>query len=67
MSRSRAGTNGGWQAKYIFETDTLLSAMRTSVKAVAAKRPQLTRLTFCTLIPRRYSTGHGSEIGTSQV
>jgi hypothetical protein len=42
-----SGDQWGWQAKYIFETDTLLSAMRTSVKAVAAKRPQLTRLTFC--------------------
>jgi 2-polyprenyl-6-methoxyphenol hydroxylase-like FAD-dependent oxidoreductase len=58
----------GWQAKYIFNVDTLFSAMRTSVKAVAAKRPQLTRLTFCIPIdlPEDHPTGF-SEVRTPAV
>ncbi len=34
------GDQWGWQAKYIFNVDTLLSAMRALVNAAAAKRPQ---------------------------
>lgn len=41
------GDQWGWQAKYSFEVDTLLSEMRRSVRAVAKKRPQVSRLTFC--------------------
>ncbi len=41
------GAQLGWQVKFIFETGSLLDAMRASLKAAVAKRPQLTSLTFC--------------------
>lgn len=44
----------GWQAKYITEIDTLLTAMTESVRRVAVERPTLTHLTF--VIPTNLST-----------
>ncbi|HEY2327449.1 MAG TPA: hypothetical protein VGH52_08205 [Gaiellaceae bacterium] len=41
------GSQHGWQAKYIFDIDTLLGSMRKSVLAVASKRPSVTKLSFC--------------------
>lgn len=45
--RASDSTQWGWQAKYIYETDTLLSAMTVTVKRVTKERPDLTKLTFC--------------------
>jgi hypothetical protein len=41
------GGEWGWQAKFIFDIDSLLSGMTTTVRRVAKERPDLTRLTFC--------------------
>src|SRR5919206_4143105 len=42
-----SGEQWGWQAKFIFDVASLLGAMRDSARAVASKRPAVTRLTFC--------------------
>ena len=36
----------GWQAKYIFDIDTLLSKMTDSVRTIIVKRPDVTKITF---------------------
>lgn len=36
----------GWQAKYIFEIDTLLSKMTDSVRTIINNRPNITEVTF---------------------
>lgn len=41
------GVEWGWQAKYSFDTQTLLKLMEASLKTVVAKRPACRRLTFC--------------------
>ena len=43
----RNGTQWGWQAKYSFDTDSLLQGMEKSLKTVVEKRPDCRRLTFC--------------------
>ena len=43
----RNGTQWGWQAKYSFDTDSLLKGMEKSLKTVVEKRPNCRRLTFC--------------------
>jgi hypothetical protein len=45
--RRADGSQVGWQVKFIFRTDDLLSAMSASLKAAVEKRPQLSALTFC--------------------
>lgn len=40
-------TQWGWQAKYIYDINTLLTAMTATVKRVVKERPNLTKLTFC--------------------
>jgi hypothetical protein len=37
----------GWQAKYIWDIESLLSAMTGTVNRVVLERPTLTKLTFC--------------------
>ena len=49
------GEQWGWQAKYIEDIDSLLSAMTATVKRVVAERPNLAKLTFC--IPKNLSGG----------
>ena len=44
---SRNGVQWGWQAKHIFDIDTLLSGMERSLRTVVRKRPKCRRLTFC--------------------
>jgi uncharacterized coiled-coil protein SlyX len=46
-ARTTNGEEWGWQAKYIYDIDDLLTAMTTTVERVAKERTQLTRLTFC--------------------
>jgi hypothetical protein len=41
------GREEAWQAKFIFDSDTLLGAMRESLDAVRDKRPAVRTLTFC--------------------
>ena len=43
----RNGVQWGWQAKFIFEIDTLLKLMERSLATVVQKRPKCRRLTFC--------------------
>jgi hypothetical protein len=54
------GSEWGWQAKFIFDTDNLLAAMRATVKGVVAKRPKLARLTFC--VPWNLPDGRGHGV-----
>ena len=49
------GEQWGWQAKYIFDIDSLLGAMTRTVNRVVLERPTLTKLTFC--IPNNLSAG----------
>jgi hypothetical protein len=41
------GKEIGWQAKFIFDTDGLLKAMRESLKSAVEKREGLRKMTFC--------------------
>src|SRR3954466_6242047 len=41
------GHEEGWQAKFIFDSDTLIAAMGTSLDTVRDKRPAVRKLTFC--------------------
>ncbi len=43
----RNGDQWGWQAKFTFQIDTLLTQMEKSLKTVIKKRPKCLRLTFC--------------------
>ncbi len=43
----RNGVQWGWQAKFIFDIDSLLKNMEKSLKTVVDKRPNCRRLTFC--------------------
>jgi len=43
----RNGVQWGWQAKFTFDIDTLLSLMEKSLKTVIQKRPKCCKLTFC--------------------
>ena len=43
----RNGVQWGWQAKFIFEIDSLLDLMERSLRTVVQKRPKCRRLTFC--------------------
>ena len=43
----RNGSQWGWQAKYSFDVDSLLTGMEKSLKTVVEKRPNCRRLTFC--------------------
>jgi hypothetical protein len=45
--RHADGTESGWQAKFIFETDDLLDGMRESLDTVRDKRPHVRILIFC--------------------
>jgi hypothetical protein len=58
------GTQWGWQAKYIYDIDTLLKAMDETVKRIVRDRPDLTRLTFC--IPTNLSAGTAGRTRQSQ-
>jgi hypothetical protein len=49
------GSQWGWQAKYIYNVDTLLTAMGKTIDRVLLERPNLTRLAFC--IPFNLSAG----------
>jgi hypothetical protein len=51
---TRENAQWGWQAKYIFDIDSLLSAMTVTVRRVVKERPELVRLTFCIPWNRRY-------------
>jgi hypothetical protein len=44
---TRENAQWGWQAKYIFDIGSLLSAMTVTVRRVVKERPELVRLTFC--------------------
>ncbi len=57
------GTEWGWQAKYIFDIDTLLRSMARTLRTVVDKRPQCRRLTFC--IPFDLPDGPGSGLRKS--
>lgn len=48
----------GWQAKYIFDIDNLLSKMTDSVRTIIAKRPNVTKVTF--VIPWNLPDGQPS-------
>jgi hypothetical protein len=54
-TRTVAGEQWGWQAKYIKDIDNLLGAMTQTVQRVVQERPNLTKLTFC--IPTNLSGG----------
>jgi hypothetical protein len=41
------GHEEGWQAKFIFDSDTLIAAMGRSLDTVRDKRPAVRNLTFC--------------------
>ena len=43
----RNGVQWGWQAKFVFQIETLLKLMEKSLKTVVEKRPKCRRLTFC--------------------
>ena len=49
------GTQWGWQAKFMFDIENLLTAMETTVRRIVAERPTLRRLTFC--IPMNLPAG----------
>ena len=51
------GTQWGWQAKYTWDIETLVSGMTKSVSTVTSERPALRRLTFC--IP--FDLGSGTQ------
>jgi hypothetical protein len=54
---SSSGEQHAWQAKYIFDIDSLLTAMTESVEAVAKKRPDVKHMTF--VIPWNLPDGKG--------
>lgn len=41
------GVQWGWQAKFIFDIDTLLKSMGKSLRTVVKERPKCRRLAFC--------------------
>ena len=43
----RNGVQWGWQAKFTFDVDTLLTLMERSLRTVVRQRPKCRRLTFC--------------------
>ena len=43
----RNGSQWGWQVKYSFDIDNLLTGMGKSLRTVVEKRPNCRRLTFC--------------------
>lgn len=45
----------GWQAKYIYDINSLLKGMTKTVERVTKERPKLTKLIFC--IPMNLSSG----------
>ena len=55
----RNGVQRGWQAKFIFDIDTLLKSMEKSLRTVAKDRPKCRRLAFC--IPFDLPDASGSD------
>ena len=43
----RNGVQWGWQAKFTFDVDTLLTLMERSLRTVVRQRPRCRKLTFC--------------------
>ena len=58
------GKEYGWQAKYIKDIDSLLTAMTDSVQRVCLERPQLAKLTF--VISSDLATGTAGNRRLSQ-
>lgn len=52
-----SGSQEAWQAKYIYDIDSLLGGMTESVVAICKKRPRVVRLTF--VIPWNLPDGRG--------
>ena len=55
----RNGVQWGWQVKYIFDTNTLLTAMEKNLRTVVKKRPMCRKLTFCIPYDLPDSPGEG--------
>ena len=62
----RNGVQWGWQAKYSFDIDTLLSGMEKSLETVVRKRPKCRRLTFCTPFDLPDAPGTGKRKSARQ-
>ena len=62
----RNGDQLGWQVKYSFDIDNLLSGMEKSLKTVAAKRPQCRQLTFCVPFDLPADPGDGKRKSARQ-
>ena len=65
-ARIADATQWGWQAKYIYDTDILLTAMTATVKRVVKERAHLTKLTFCIPYNLPAGTAGGERISARQ-
>ena len=62
----RNGVQWGWQAKFTFDIDTLLTLMERSLKTVVEKRPKCRRLTFCIPFDLPDAPGNGQRKSARQ-
>ncbi len=62
----RNGVQWGWQAKFTFDINTLLTLMEKSLRTVVEKRPNCRKLTFCIPFDLPDAPGNGERKSARQ-
>ena len=62
----RNGVHWGWQAKFTFDVDTLLTLMEKSLRTVIQRRPKCRRLIFCIPFDLPDAPGEGTRKSARQ-